>query len=89
MRHLIDQLIDILILDILILGLHDIGHILVEDIHALFLCHETFHSFRVVLAFHFVACAGHDFCHAGHDVLHGFVYGHLLESRIRDRVTRM
>lgn len=80
MCHLVDELIHVLVLDVLLLGFHDIGYVLVKHIHSFFLSHKSLHSLGIVLALHFIAGPTHDLGHAGHHILHGLIDCHLLKS---------
>ena len=88
MGHIINEFVNVFILDLFLIGVHDILHVLVEHIHTLFFSHKSFHGLFVALVFHFVAGIAHDLGHPGHNILHGFVYRHLLESRLERAFTR-
>lgn len=77
--HIIDQLIDIIILDLLLIPLHYILHVLIHHIHALLLSHEPLHGLLIVIVLHLVIGSAHYFGHPRHHVGHGFVDAHLLQ----------
>ena len=86
LRHVTDEFINIVILNLLFFSSHDILHILVHHIHSFLFSHELLHGLVVIGVLHLVVSPTHYFSHPWHHILHRLVHTHLLQSNSKKNV---
>ena len=89
LRHVTDEFIDVVILNLLLISSHNILHILVHHIHSFLFSHELLHGLVVIGVLHLVVSPTHYFSHPWHHVLHWLVHTHLLQSNSKKMYSKV